>query len=240
MSDDLLRALGRHQREALESPESSEQAEDELSRPFDEAEQAEILDGLFERLDEKPSVAAPDEPRPAAEVIPLRRWPAVALLLAAAAAALLIWWVIPKRSSKPMVATVPAYEFTKLEGGLADQRSESPDPSQTPVPVLKLQSDSEIEWVLTPAEPVRDELGVSLSARSEGGETRFVPRIDAQVSEVGAILVSGPLNRHVELSPGSWLIDLLVAEPDALPEQPGADQGPWRRLSLRVIIVESE
>jgi hypothetical protein len=264
MNDDLLRALGRQQRDDLEEAFEHPPPElDELRRPFDEDERADILDRVFEQIDASSGATGPalssdesdsssDGQTSGSEPIQLasRRRTFVATVVAAVAVAagLLLWWAMPTRESKGLVATVPAYAFSHLQGGIAGQRSEPTDAAASPdgVPELKLRADSNIDWLLTPAKPVSRPIGVALLARSDAGELRFAPRLDAEVSDRGAVLLRGPLDRYIVLTPGSWALTLLVAEPELLPEgaavaaEVGADSGPWRRLELRVIIVGDE
>ncbi|HVI02634.1 MAG TPA: hypothetical protein VM869_28205 [Enhygromyxa sp.] len=249
MSDDSLHTLGRKQRADLEHPSVPPSLEDELSRPFDERERAAILDSVFERVDA--NSAAPPSSSPAGEpgqVVQLgarRRGPLIGSLLALAAAAALVWWAWPKPTPEqgPVAAAVPAYTFTALDGGIAEQRSDTDLPIDATAPELKLHPDSVIEWVLTPAEPAQGPIGVALLARSEDAVTKFVSPLEAEVSEVGAVRLYGPLSGYVELDPGQWSVVLFVAPPQQLPSdasEASRDHTRWRRLPLRVIIVPEE
>ncbi len=226
MSDDLLSALGREQREDLERDDEASE------RPFDADEQAAILDAVFDR----------SEPAPT-EVVPLRsrRSALAGGLLTLAAAATVLWWVWP--SSEPeLLAKVPAYTFTELDGGIAEVRSDPGKPSDAAVPELQLRAASMIDWVLTPAESIQSPIGVALLARSDAGSTRFVPRLAVEVSPHGALRLRGRLDEHVALTPGSWTVTLFIAPPEQLPSEADAVDEPerWRSLSLRAIIVADE
>lgn len=240
MSDDLLSVLGRKQREDLER-EGEPSSEHDFERPFDADERASILDAVFERVDEVAS--APEQPSPR-NVVPLRtrRGALAGGLLTLAAAAAVVWWVWPAGEPE-LIAAVPAYTFTELEGGVAEVRSDSKTATDVALPELRLRPTSKIEWVLTPAEPIRSSVGVALLARSDAGATRFTPSLAVEVSEDGALRVRGRLDEHVELAPGIWAVTLFIAPPEQLPSDADAaadDPSRWRSLSLRVIIVADE
>jgi hypothetical protein len=129
-----------------------------------------------------------------------------------------------------------------MQGGIAEQRSDPTGPTGT-VAELKLHPDSAIDWVLTPARPIRDPLGVALLARSDAGELRFVGHLDAEISEQGAVRLQGPLDHYVVLAPGDWTVKLFVATPDELPsdaDEASEHTARWRSVALRVIIVVDE
>ncbi|HLT38321.1 MAG TPA: hypothetical protein VK034_18675, partial [Enhygromyxa sp.] len=171
-----------------------------------------------------------------------RRWLLVGTVVAAAAAAALIWSVIPSGGrDRELVASVPPYAFTRLDGGAVATRSDH-DPTTAAVPELELHPSSSIDWVLTPAEPTRDPIGVSLLAESSTDRT-FVPTLDVEVSERGAVRLRGRLDRWITLTPGDWSLRLFVATPDQLPSEADATServGAWRSLDVRVTIVAGE
>src|SRR5262245_56453356 len=87
MDDELLRALGRNQRDELDPPTD----DGELLQPFDDAAREAMLDAVFQ--DE--TRAAANDVRPGAAVINLasRRAAVIGVLLAVAASvAILVWW----------------------------------------------------------------------------------------------------------------------------------------------------
>jgi hypothetical protein len=259
MSDDLLSAFGRKQREDLDHLDrldhgvESALPEDELSRPFDEDERASILDAVFDRVEEVATVSPSPEVAPIGsgpapsnviELAPRRRGALIGSLLAVAAAATLVWWGWPESGSeRQLVASVPAYAFTQLGGGIAEKRSAPDASSDAAVPELKLRADSNIDWVLTPAKPTSDPIGVALLARSDAGPTQFVAQLEVTVSEQGAVRLRGPLDQHVALAEGQWTLTLFIAGPEELPRDAGIASegaGPWQNLTLRVIIVADE
>jgi hypothetical protein len=267
MSDDLLSAFGRKQREDLDDGgEPSSAGEDELTRPFDEDERASILDALFDRVDEVATVsggpshaspsAGPSNASPSAgpsnviELAPRRRGALIGSLLAVAAAAALVWWGWPESGvERELVASVPAYTFTQLGGGIAEKRSAPDGPANGAMPELELRANSSIDWVLTPTKPTRDPIGVALLARSDAGETKFVERLDVVVTEQGVVRLRGPLDKHVPLGVGAWTLTLFIAPSERLPADADvasnadvASDGAsaWRNLALRVIIVPDE
>jgi hypothetical protein len=250
MSDDLLSVLGRNQREDLEREDEGASEHDALERPFDEEERASILDAVFDQLDHSsaaPEMVAPVAEQPAASnVVPLRaRRGALAgglLTLAAAAAAAVVWWSWPGGEPEQL-AMVPAYTFTKLGGGVSEVRSDRSPATDVAVPELRLRPNSSVDWWLTPEQPIRGPIGVALLARSDTGSTQFVPHLNVEVSEQGAVRVRGRLDEHVALAPGNWTVTLFIAAPEQLPgSAEAADDDParWRSLSLRATIVADE
>ena len=221
MTDELLSALARAQREVLDDDAGPSLEDDELSRPFDQDERASILGAAFERIE------AGASPSNVVELAPRRRGAFIGSLLAVAAAATLVWWSWPPPEHE-LVASVPSYSFTQLSGGIAQQRSE-PLAVEATMPELELRANSNIDWVLTPATPTRDPIAVALLARSDAREMIFVPSLEVQVSEQGAVRLRGPLDRHVALSAGGWTLTLFIRASESA--------GRWQSLALRVIIV---
>src|SRR5690606_3932962 len=139
---------------------------DVLLRPFDERERAALLDGVMAQLGKG---VTPSAPQPVVEekVVELDerrgRSPAtfVLALAIAAAAALVLWFVMqgPSRPPGPEVATLPTYAFTEMRGGIAKTRSGDETPQE-----VELRADDEVDWVITPATPVRDAVEVALLA----------------------------------------------------------------------------
>lgn len=243
MNDDLLRALGRGQRAELDrEPEFDEL--DELARRYDQDERASILDAVFDRVEAPTEDASPPK---VIELASRRRLIVSGAVVAAAAALALALWAAPNPTPHDPgpLAVVPPYTITQLSGGFAHQRSEpATDPAASE---LTLHADSTIDWVLTPAEPTDTALALALLARSDLGDTHFTAPLDAEISSSGAVRLRGPLNRHVELEAGSWSLTLLIAEADDLPSPAAATwklasghPGPWRSVTIRVIIVADE
>ncbi|KIG18418.1 hypothetical protein DB30_00703 [Enhygromyxa salina] len=267
MTDELLHALGRHQREDLAADadlpiNEGDEVEDERSRPFSDAERADILDAMEAMFAEpqasvepeptpeptpEPAESEPVESEPAKviELAPRRRSvAAIAIVLASAAAAVALIWlgvsgVGPSSNQDPQLAMVPDYEITQLRGGAASQRSDPDHAMGQGAPTITLRASDEIDWQFTPSEPVRAPVAVALLGRSADGELRFTPQLAAQTSPEGAIRVRGQLDTHLALTPGDWTLALLIAEPDQLPgSSEAADKpGAWRRVEFRVIIV---
>jgi hypothetical protein len=247
MSDDLLSALGRHQREDLEREGEPASEDDTLARPFDADERMSLLDAVFERVEPVATGHAEsgsEQPGPS-NVVPLRarRGALVgSLLTLAAAAAMMVWWAWPG-SEPEQLAMVPAYTFTKLGGGVAEVRSDPNPAIDAAQPELRLRPNSTIDWQLTPAQPIHGPIGVALLAGSDTGSTQFVPHLAVEVSEQGAVRLRGRLDEHVALGPGIWTITLFIAAPEQLPSSREAaedDTARWRSLSLRATIVADE
>jgi hypothetical protein len=71
----------------------------------------------------------------------------------------------------------------------------------------------------------------------------FVPKLDVEVSERGAVRLRGRLDQWITLTPGDWSLRLFVATLDELPTEAAATSeqaGAWRSLDVRVIIVAGE
>jgi hypothetical protein len=217
MHDDVLRALGRHQREQLD--ERSPEPLDELRRPFDDVTREALIDQALARGDP-------------GSVIRLSRRRVAVLLLASAAALALVFQKFNRSGSRfdreRAIAMLPEYS-SQLRGGRARQRGGGDSD-------LTLAASDEIDWLLTPAEPVRQAIGVVLIAEADHARARFVPRPDAHVAESGVIR----LRTRLELEPGEWTLTLVIAAPSDLPnnlEDARAAEGPWQRVSVRVTIV---
>lgn len=245
MSDDLLSMLGRKQRKDLEDGGEPSSEDDALARPFDADTRAAILDEVFARVDEAAAAPEPAEPSRVVQLPPRSRRALIGIPLAVAAALALLWGSRPKPSPEPneLVAMVPTYTFTKLEGGIATRRSEPEPTPAAAVPELELRASSTIDWVLTPAQPTQGPIGVALLARSDAGATQLVPRVAAEISPQGAVRLRGRLDALLDLAPGGWTLTLLIAAPDRLPTRVDAvddEPAPWRSLAIRVIIVADE
>jgi hypothetical protein len=231
MTDELLRGLGRHQREALES--EGEIDDDELLRPFDDAEREAMLDAVFQERVEPP----------AAEVVSLssRRAAVIGVVLACAAAlALLIWWGGDRSPTgrEGAVAMLPEYTTTQLRGGQASQRGEPDEP-------LTLAPTDEIDWVVTPAEPVAERPAAVLIAERGSERALFVAEPDVEVAESGVIRMRGRLEQWFrgqaeQLEPGEWTLTLVIT---AASEQPGdlaeARASEGQRVVVKVFMVAS-
>jgi hypothetical protein len=253
MDDELLRGLGRHQREDLETTpdDSSDEPWAELLEPFDDATREQMLDAVFEQVDTQAERVEPVVPSPPAneperereQVIDLasrRRGVVLGLLVAAAAAVTLgIWW---NQASSPdrsrTVAMLPEYETSELRGGPASHRS-APD---SELESVTMGARDELEWVVSPIGPVSGPIGLALLAEPESGQPILVPEVGAEITESGAVRLQGPLDGFVELAPGSWTLTLFIAPPDQLPtdvEQARASEGAgWQRVSVRVTIAD--
>ncbi len=254
MDDELLRGLGRHQREDLERSEVGWDATDELLEPFDDETRERMLDAVFERVDAAPEAEAepvasaePPEPpsRPPAPVIELaaRRPGRIGvvgglLVAAAAAAVLVIWWSRGTTlESDRAVAMLPEYTTSQLRGGAASHRSEP----NSKLDSVSLGARDELDWVITPAEPVAGPITLALLAVPEVGQAIFVPEVRAEISGPGAIRLRGRLDGFVDLAPGSWTLTLMIAPPGQLPvsleQARSSEPAAWQRASVRVTII---
>jgi hypothetical protein len=264
MADELLRALGKRQREepaAAVPSETNDQtmhpstAGDEragdMLRPFDEGERASLLDAVFERLDaggeaggaddedEPTTVAAPSaDAAKVVELLPRRSRMRVGVIAIAAslAAALLLWLVVrpAQTPDRPAVAALPEYTITQLRGGDATMRSE---PSAPPS-AITLAPGKAIDFIVTPSTPVHGPVGVAVLATPERGAP-VLTRVEAEISAEGVVRLRGPIDALGPDAPGTWTVDLLVARPEALPNDADAAMadGPWSRSRIEVTIA---
>jgi hypothetical protein len=239
MADELLRALGRRERAPVESPMSAHaETNDAISRPFDTGEREALLDSVMARLSDGDASKTDNPPAPVVEIASARKRSgttiAVAGVLALIAASLVLW--LATRPPSGPVDELPRYAFTLARGGDASTRS-----ATEPDEELELHANDPIEFVVTPDEPHRSAIDVALLAEPVGGIGKLVPVPDATISPSGAVRLEGPLDRFVELAPGSWKLAVLVAAEGALPkdaeEARGPGDGRWQRAELRVIIV---
>ncbi|NVB42777.1 hypothetical protein G6O69_33455 [Pseudenhygromyxa sp. WMMC2535] len=259
MDDELLRRLGRYQREALES----EPAREELPEPLAGEARARLLDDVFARLEtespeteteteapeaevvmaETPEPTSSSPPRSKSEageadggVVELRARSRRSLHFMgpalAAAAGLLLWWGVRSDPGQE-VAALPRYELSRFEGGVASTRGAAEVQAS-----LRLRPDDAIDWVFTPAQPIHGPVAVAIAAESSAGEQRFAGPVDAEISPEGAIRLHGGLDGFVALDAGEWRVQVLVATPGLLPEKFVAEeaQGAWQRIVVGVKI----
>jgi hypothetical protein len=240
MADELLRALGRRERAPVESPMSSHaETHDAISRPFDTGEREALLDSVMARLSDGAASKTDEPPAPVVEIASARKRSGTTIVVAgvlALIAASLVLWLSTQPPSGPVDA-LPHYAFTLARGGDASMRS-APEPDEE----LELHANDPIEFVVTPDEPHRSAIAVALLAEPVGGHGTLVPvTADATISPSGAVRLEGPLDRFVELAPGSWNLAVIVAPEGALPkdaeEARGPSDGRWQRAELRVMIL---
>lgn len=242
MDEELLRRLGRRQRDDLEAePELG------LPRPFEGRERELLLDEVFARLEGEgegegeteveTGTETESEPE-VANTVELRRPSRGAVVVFAsllAAASVLLWWGVAGREPAPQLAQLPSYEITRLQGGVASSRAEAP---KGELPTLR--ADSAIDWVFTPAQAIRSPLAVAMGARSVSGGEAFAPRVDAEISAEGAVRLRGDLDAYLELEAGQWTLFVFVAPPDRLPSAlvSGDDTQAWQTIAVDVKIVD--
>lgn len=244
MADELLHALGMRQAEEsrrLEGEPSTDESDEvrALLRPFEDEERANLLDGVFEQLERETAAAPGDEaPRDAAPQVvalePRRRsrlaWIGV---VTAIAAALLLW--LGSRGRITPSETLPPYEATRLEGGVAAMRSSDADPPSS----ISLHDDASIDWIFTPRAPVRTPVGAVLLATSAEQRTVLVRPEALEVSEEGVVRLAGRRAEVLPLSPGTWSVTVLLGAPATLPRTAGEAEhaGGWSRVSFEVTIA---
>ena len=223
MADELLRALGKRQRELDEGPSP---LADAVGGDAGEA----LLDDLFGQLDAKAEVAE-SKPDNVAQ-LPRRRstiW-VVAGAVVAAAAALVLWFARPA----PVETQLPAYSLDLVEGGPATVRGAPSNVEK----VLELDSPHDsIEVRLSPAAPMADAIDVSLLATKDDGTSVFTAAVDVPVSGSGSIHMRGPLDDFIVLPAGHWTLELVVSPAGTGPtSEEEARDARWQRLPIQVII----
>jgi len=234
MADELLRALGREQKRPAAASQETDldastdtQEPDAMLRRFDDDERAALLDSVFDAVDAKVEQDSEDskdsedssESAESAKVVaiesrrPGRMWLAVAL---AAAAAILLAFLLRGSSTPvdepPRIASLPAYQVTKLRGGVAKVR----DRPDAPPKEVELTADSPLDWELAPDRPVREPVGLVILATSDGGAKTIVPEVD--VSPEGVVRLHGPASSRLPLPAGRWKLELVVVPKTALVE----------------------
>lgn len=246
MSDELLRRLGEDLARRRERVEEGE-GPPELVSPLTTDERESVLDGAFARLAEEPKEPeVPQEPE-VDRVVPMtpkeerERSPVIAIVgvVLAVAAALLLWWGTQRPEPEPeLIAALPEFSISRLAAGPATHRAGDDEIPES----IELRPDDRIELTLTPAQPVREPVGLVIVARgAEGGPPILVrPERGVQVSPNGAIRIQASLSSLVTLSPGEWTLELLVGPTARLPDEVAelsTDPPPWRSLTVRATVL---
>jgi hypothetical protein len=242
MDDQLLRALGRHQREDLDAPDVPVAADDpwrEAEQPLADDERERMLDAVFAAVDAPIASASEPPVAPVIELATRRRRPLIGVVLGLAAALGLLTFGWREFGSRDEIGgtRLPEYATAHLRGGPASQRGDTPDPPTT----LTLTATDDIDWILAPSEPTDITLAVALLAEPEQGEPILVTDIDPGRSQSGVVRLRGRLDHIVALTPGIWTLTVLIAERGELPtevEQASASEAAsWRAASVRVTVV---
>lgn len=230
MADELLRALGKRQRELDEGPSP---LADAVGGDAGEA----LLDDLFGALDAKASKPAEAESKPdnvaTVTELPRRRsalWATAAVVLAAAAA-LVLWF----GTRAPDLPALPTYTAVAIAGGPASVRGDH-DAVAAKLQLLSPSDNVRLEYAA--AAPVKQSLAVSLLARPASGDPIFATASAAEISPSGSVRLQGPLSRFIQLEPGSWTVEVIITPAEAAPTSAeDAAQGGWQRLPIEVIIA---
>jgi hypothetical protein len=230
MVDDLLTALGQRQQETGRAPTAERnrdvptEATDSLFDPFEGDDRESLLDEVFERVDAATGEAAPAGPEDSdasspSVVVPLsprRRamstWIGVA---AALAAALLLWWGLTRGgASSPTGDAMPLYSVTRFDGGPAQMRSAEPGVAAS----TELSADDPVRWEFSPKSAVRTPVAVAILASRPGAEAILARPQQFEVSPDGVVRIEGPLSQVVALTPGHWMVTIIIAPESALPK----------------------
>jgi len=174
--------------------------------------------------DDAPPVSLESRRRPSAA----RWWAAGAVLLAAALAVL--WFARPR----PPVSTLPDYTLVVRNETVRTERG-----ADTDMEPARYRRDSDVYWVLQPAEAVTEPLKVAIVAENETGEQRIFepPAAALDISEQGVVRLRGTLETVLPLSPGRWTLRVLVGP--SVPTSPDALEagGPWSATVASTIDV---
>ncbi len=236
MADELLHALAKRQQEAdaADAPAIADAVDGDAGEA--------LLDDLFGELDAKsadstprqaPTDDAPAEEAPSnvTELAPRRSamWTAVAVAMAAAAA-LVLWFAM----RTPAVPGMPAYDAVAISGGPAAVRGQHDAVAST----VKLESPSGmIKWDFAPATSVKNGVEVALLAREAGGDIVYAKAPNAKVVESGSVRLRGPLDSFIELSDGTWTVEVIFAPEGHAPgSAQDAQAADWPRHAIEVII----
>lgn len=225
MADELLRALGKRQKDADESmnapaPQAGSEGapvDAEATRPFDGEERAELLDAVFAEVDAVAGEAdAPAPPVDLAARRAARGRTLVAAAIAVAAAVLLFLFLRgdAQDPGAPEIAKLPDYALTELRGAKATTRD---DPDAPPTEVA-LDSDATLEVVLTPAKAVRESVTLVVIATRSGEDSRLLEAAGVVVTEQGAIRWQGTVDTELGLQPGQWSLEFVVVPAGSVPK----------------------
>lgn len=239
MDDDLLRALGRHQREDLEvpAPMSEPDGQDSFGWPSEDERDA-LLDAVFARVDADEAAAtstAPNEAEraehppvehPSVELAPVELAPVIDLsarrrrlvtgLALALAAALVLGLGLASllghdRNDAIEVARLPPYATSELRGGPALTRSDE-RPS-----ALSMAASDQLDWIITPTHAPAHVLELGLLIESGAGEARWITPVPATITDSGVIRIRGRLDQLAPLEPGEHTLTLVIAAQGQLP-----------------------
>ncbi len=261
--------------EALAQRRAAGDDEDRLARaaayfrPFDGDETGALVDSLLAGLGGSTDDEGDEQPKPGAEVVPLRRpepeqkpeqkhdpgssgfWWIPGGMLVAAAAAIAIWWIWPPSDDirglggdeGPQIASrepLPAYVL-ETDGGLELLRGAGED-GKDPAARHRYRRASEFEWILRPKVDEAGEVGVRGFAFVDGSSAGLpLPALDelAQIAGSGAIRIAGTVEQ-LDLEPGRYTIALAVGRPDELPTQAAEVHEPAADAAWQVRRVELE
>jgi hypothetical protein len=257
MADELLKALGQLQRAQQTGRTRDGPGLAPEFGPLDADEQASILDAVFGPATGASAAAtatatatstSTEAPAPAppgasgADVVPIARararrgWLAGVSSLAAAAAL----FVVLRSGDGGDAPGVPDYAITRA-GGEVLSRGTEPAADTT----VRLRGDTAIDWIVTPAEPVRGPIDLRVVA-TKGEERRWVA-VDAvrSISADGVIRLRGRAGAWLDLTPGTWTLTLVIARPERLPSDldafvHGADRPAERGWQLEQMQVQIE
>ncbi len=231
MDDDLLRALGRHQREDLEVPSAA-------SEPPSERDADALLDAVFARVDAG-QVGPPVELAPVIDLAARRRQLTMGIVLALAAALVLglglVVLVGQGRNDAPQVASLPSYATSELRGGPALTRSDE-RPSE-----LSMTASDQLDWIITPAQAPAHalELGLLIEPAGAPADARWITKVPATITESGVIRIRAPLAELAPLEPGEYAITLIIAAQGGLPSDREAarTREDVQRVAIRITVT---
>lgn len=252
MNDDLLGALGRHQRESLDAAPEPLDDDDPLfaaAQPLAVHEQEALLDAVFARVDpsagassdasREPSSGSPASSEPSAPVIDLaaRRRRTLSVVFALAAALVLaigVMSLLDRGPSKPaQLAVLPAFATSELRGGQALTRSDDRPGA------LTMAADDELDWIITPASPPRDAFELGLVIEPSAGEGRWLTTLPATITDSGVIRIRAALDELAPLTPGDHALTLVIAEQGQLPRDldSARTNEAVQRVAIQITIV---
>lgn len=179
-----------------------------------------------------------------------RSWWIPGGMLAVAAAAIAAWWIWPPSDEirgpgevGPAIASrdaLPSYVL-ETDGGL-EQLGDT-DTGGPAVTHHRYRRETKFEWILRPKAAATGEVAVRGFAFVDGGSAGLPLALDAltTVADSGAIRIVGEISQ-LGLEPGRYTIALVVARPDALPQQApdleGPDASKERELRRVELVIE--
>jgi len=133
---------------------------------------------------------------------------------ALAGAAALMLWVTSGEPAKPLA--LPEYGLVARNLTVLNERGETAG-------VARYRTESEIDWVLAPAEPIAAATGVVILVEGTDFSTLVQPPVER--SEEGALRIRGTIGERLGPAAGQYTLRFLIGPAEGLPGDAGAVEG---------------